>query len=1649
MVFALPPTQEPSTQRHQLRCHAQALCPETRNTNVEIRRNPETRISKRPNEGPPRSCFPIRYSSFLRISTFVFRISLPLLAAFFPAYVLAGQGQFAADCAALTRAPHRLSGTAEYQAAADYVATRLREIGADEVVVQEFPSVQTQLKRCVLQIGQGESPDRRPLLPLRPNGIVPPVSPPEGITGPLLHAGTGGPDDFRDRSPLGKLVVMHYNSGRGWMRAFRLGARAVIFVPSGRAEAWHAHYVDANANLPRFYYAGRAEELPEGAVATIHSEVTWEAATGRNVLALFRGTRARFGQDKDELVVLAANLDTFGEVPRLSPGARGAANCAALLQAAAYLQAHRPRRHVLVAFFDNQARGHAGCAAFYRVLDQSEPTIRLKNRQESLDNEERFVKEMLALLGQNEPLVEHSTVRRELAIRLKRNAAAHAFDLRNSLYELRKEQAALDPKAPDYARLARLIEEREAAKTRWNDLLRVLTRDRDAHAMRGHLAVALAEVRRDVESRAQELEAERRALESDQRLSQLVGDTLVVLHASLLLGDATPRWGLAIGGDSTQHNWTDDPGLYGKIQGCFLSAAESLRDAARGFERASADGSLDPPRLLWAAPFLVHSGEVAGRLGIYNLALATTQEALPREGTPDDTAAALNLDRIEAQAAQIGPILSAVASQEGLSLRRSIVADNFYVLPEFPSDNHPRGPMVMGRLSGSAMPDRQMPHAVVQVLLRRRGEYPWRDLVYQPQKSYAFDDFCLLRTNQNGSYGFGPVQKAVWTLGGFAAAFDERGEVTSASDVDSSRTVTNRLNTFQCRSGVAVLPPQLSPAPARVFRARGNSALDDDRSYYQTLDGVLYWYCERKVDAVKLFGLQALVGLVSGPENLTEGTGKADAEGTGYSMEQTWEVPSVVKRSATDLWRLNESRMQVLRSRGILNSSVEELHGRAEDLLLEAEKTPSTARSEALAASAFLAERPVYDITLSTLNDLVRAVLVLLGLSVPFAFALERLVIGSANIYRQIAWFAAFFTATFLILFFTHPAFAISKTPTIIFLGFAVVVLASLVIVIIMRRFEVELKVLQGLTSTVHAADVSRFSTIMAAMSMGISTMRRRPLRSALTATTIIMLTFTILCFASFGTQTGIVRLFAGPSPGYSGAFIHRVSWAALSPDLLDVIRARWGERAPYPRFWVSPTTPQNQGPLITRDDGTSPLALRGVLGLDADEIGRRADLARLFGASAPDWPNAVLMTTAVADRLQVKPGDPVLVGGLRLRVGQLLDPSQLSAAKDMDGNGILPVDFVEMQSALTRTESGEDALAAQSEQNWAYLPTDSVIVVSARNAALMGANLHAITLYTQDAPSATALAEDLARVFPLPVSATRPDGVYRHILGTLVQASGAGDLLFPILLGGLVIFGTMLGSVADREKEIYTFSSLGLAPPHVASLFLAEAMVYSVLGGLAGYLIAQATMKVLSVLAGYGLVRVPEMNYSSANAIATILIVMGTVLLSAVYPAIKASRSANPGILRTWRLPPPTGDLFDLVFPFTVSAYDITGVVSFLKEHFDNFGDTGLGVFMARDARLVHGEGSALGLDADLALAPFDLGVTQAFELRSAPSEIPGIDLVAIRITRKSGQPKDWKRLNKVLLDDLRRQFLIWRSLPQETMELYRQRTLTQMHRP
>jgi hypothetical protein len=219
------------------------------------------------------------------------------------------------------------------------------------------------------------------------------------------------------------------------------------------------------------------------------------------------------------------------------------------------------------------------------------------------------------------------------------------------------------------------------------------------------------------------------------------------------------------------------------------------------------------------------------------------------------------------------------------------------------------------------------------------------------------------------------------------------------------------------------------------------------------------------------------------------------------------------------------------------------------------------------------------------------------------------------------------------------------------------------------------------------------------------------------------------------------------------------------------------------------------------------------------------------------------------------------------------------------------------------------------------------------------------------------------------------------------------------------------------------------------------------VVGGLGGYLFSQLIARLLSAVATWGWFQPPEMNFSSLASVLTIFIVMATVLLSTIVPAIKASRSANPGVARKWRMPAPEGNRIRFVFPFTVSATDLQGILSYVAEHFENHGDASLGSFAARDVRLFrgseeHGE-SSLGIDAMISLAPFDLGIFQQFRMYSMPSEIEGIDEVVVELEKVAGAPAAWIRGNRQFIDEMRNQFLLWRSLPVETTDTYRARTV------
>jgi hypothetical protein len=270
-----------------------------------------------------------------------------------------------------------------------------------------------------------------------------------------------------------------------------------------------------------------------------------------------------------------------------------------------------------------------------------------------------------------------------------------------------------------------------------------------------------------------------------------------------------------------------------------------------------------------------------------------------------------------------------------------------------------------------------------------------------------------------------------------------------------------------------------------------------------------------------------------------------------------------------------------------------------------------------------------------------------------------------------------------------------------------------------------------------------------------------------------------------------------------------------------------------------------------------------------------------------------------------------------------------------------------------------------------------------------------------------------------------------------LPKVSG-GTVAIPLAIAGLIIFNTMMGSIAERKREIHVYTSLGLAPLHVGALFVAEALTYGLIGTVFGYVIGQGVGTFMDKMHLLGKV---TLNYSGTSAIMTMGLILLIVLLSALVPARLASKIAAPSIDRSWRVPLPKEDEIMAVLPFTINKTAAEGALAYLAEYFDAHQEGSIGKFSAGKVEAFaftdETQRPSRGLKTIIWLTPFDLGVRQHLMLLIHPGQYEDIYEVQVALQRLSGDDGSWYRMNRTFLTELRKQFLQWRSLsPQRMME-------------
>ena len=253
------------------------------------------------------------------------------------------------------------------------------------------------------------------------------------------------------------------------------------------------------------------------------------------------------------------------------------------------------------------------------------------------------------------------------------------------------------------------------------------------------------------------------------------------------------------------------------------------------------------------------------------------------------------------------------------------------------------------------------------------------------------------------------------------------------------------------------------------------------------------------------------------------------------------------------------------------------------------------------------------------------------------------------------------------------------------------------------------------------------------------------------------------------------------------------------------------------------------------------------------DVVAGRVGTGRWLDAATARFPTTVLGATA-ARRLGItEVGRQVWLGGRATTVVGILEPVQLAPELDV--------------AALVGTP------VAAAELGWAGNPT----------------RLYERSTDATVARVARLVAPSVQPAQPAAVAVSRPSDALaaRYAADEAFTGLLLGLGSIALVVGGIGVANTMIISVIERRREIGLRRALGATRRHIAVQFLAEALLLSTLGGVAGACIGSAVTA--GVAAANGWTTVVPAAVLLVGVAATLAI--GAV--AGLYPALRAARTA------------------------------------------------------------------------------------------------------------------------------------------------------------
>jgi len=1520
------------------------------------------------------------------------------------------------------------------------------------------------------------------LHPFGPNHFQPIATPPGGLTGRLIllnDATLNEASSFQGGIGVVDLSAIPQAYGLDWVRYAQLGLEGIMLAaPQGFVMDWSAlarnnTMVSAlPVNFLRVYATGPLLDLV-GQEVTIHVRQRYHPVENVTLLA-----RLPAPGGSREALVLTAAYDTYGILPTLANEPLQAVSPATVLAAAKGLAYSRAtlQRDVLVVFDGSQLMGGIGEAELIRAIGMKRTrdpevfaaekkaneeilgwladwtpvlhegiifsdTARLRNWKASLSPEQReFFDNQVRLVLQSAVFEQgENLLQGKLPLDRSSNAPADGAEQQR----FKKDLAEFNFfKGASSVNLERLVQRSHRIVAQGT--IQKLLLDR-IEALRRHHAFALARAT------------------TDATIREAAGgyDALFVLNPRLLPSvkpnsksevafiqwDPDPASGAMAAGrqepllSRVVQDVQAESGLEKSLQ------VAPIRQALKDRQKAEV-GSVPSTVKFWnrythPAYMMVNTG----RLEAYqSLAIPTPSPSLPEMNGLDKPLALLGQVglAIAHGAMPIRPPDHPDLSDFSGSVLASGVGQS--VIPNFPVENALVGAPINNSTWQSLPGYFRYPLIFTDIYGRYALEETSSDFIFRGMDSYSPQAFW-----------FGEDGTAQWVK-------DATGsKIFKSEKLPLSRKDFSNLNLVVFRADpVSFLdltnPHTLQPfAAAGLISREGLSPLLNSNFFIDGNTSTVFAPPDLHFYGVLRAGLpdnplvQTVRGFLLGPAAPDSSMNAGEISGEGYLVADQPLFSGIALPMAQSMLRLNETRADLQAGRNLLDPGTEAFIKRSAELLGEAEAPGIPLWQSVLKARESAAYSAiVHPILRANINGAVVSIIWYLGLLVPFVFFMERLLFGFADIRKQLAAQALIFLVVFGLLRLMHPAFDMIRSAFMILLGFVILLIAGGVTVIFAGKFRENMAALEALRGKAAGASVNTMGIVATAFLLGLNNMHRRKVRTGLTCGTLVLITFAMIAFTSVRHEVVESVNPVGPAP-YQGLLIQNDRGQYISASEVFALTMRFGRNFPVePRGYYTGVLNK-----WSREIRTPALEMRA----DGDGNSRSTTLSSLlqFGAKEPMRGRIPLLTkpfwfdqasisgdrpVIISDRIandlgidarQVDQGGgvPVILNGARFRVAGIFDSEALDRLRDLNGQSLLPPDV----SAIPNVRTDQQG-APLADPNDPRVPASDVAILAYGELGFkinegvfripnIAIGMDGLPFREARAAIMQYLEQTGATMF------FGLDGVASQ--GTRARSGslqGLPDLVMPLVIAALTVLNTMKGSVYERRDEIYVYNAVGVAPRYVFFMFFAEAFVYSVVGAVLGYLLAQSTGFFLTAMDWTGGL---NMTFAGVNTIFASLAVIAAVFISTLFPARTAMQIAAPSEESGWSLPEPENDRFSFYLPFTFSPYDRIAVLAFFHRFLLDHGEGGSGLFRAGPPHLdLAGseDDPEPRIHATIWLKPYDLGVSQELVI-ALPHDLETEEFIAgIEINRLSGTKESWVRLNRSLMEQVRRQFLHWRAV-------------------